>query len=177
MFVSCSRTEDVALIEYAWLSCCLISMFSLETGRVKPETFRFSYYTFPNALELFLVKNCLFSFWKDWLSSWTTCQRKVLSPGTTADILVGQIDHSFEGMDGGIGSQCHDIWNSLQAMNGSCCWDLPEPFLWHSLMPLLKLQKTVINERKAYIGSSEKRGEEKSSSSTFIRDIEGKLRP
>ncbi|XP_031260938.1 5'-adenylylsulfate reductase 3, chloroplastic-like [Pistacia vera] len=112
-----SRTEDVALIEYSWLSCCLISMFSLETGRVKPETFRFSYYTFPNALEFFLVKNCLFSFWKDCLSSWTACQRKVLSPGTRADILVGQIDHSFEGMDGGIGSQCHDIWNSLQAMN------------------------------------------------------------
>lgn len=120
MFVSCSRAEDVVAIEYAWLSCCLISMFSLESGSVNSKTSKFFNYTFPNVLDLYLVSHRSFSFWKDWLSAWIPGQRKALSPRTRFNLLGSQIDHTFEGMDGGIGS--HDICNFPQAMTVGFNW-------------------------------------------------------
>nr|DAD20457.1 TPA_asm: hypothetical protein HUJ06_021920 [Nelumbo nucifera] len=62
------------------------------------------------------------------LRAWITGQRKDQSPGTRAEIPVVQVDPSFEGMDGGVGSSLikwnplanvegRDVWNFLRTMN------------------------------------------------------------
>ncbi|XP_021906134.1 LOW QUALITY PROTEIN: 5'-adenylylsulfate reductase 3, chloroplastic-like [Carica papaya] len=157
--IAFSGAEDVALIEYAKLTGRPFRVFSLDTGRLNPETYEvFSTvekhygihieYTFPDAVEVQgLVRNKgLFSFYEDWhqeccrvrkvrplrkalkgLRAWITGQRKDPSPGTRADIPIVQVDPSFEGMVGGIGSlvkwnpmanmEGHEVWSFLRAMN------------------------------------------------------------
>uniref|UniRef100_A0A5B7AMW1 adenylyl-sulfate reductase (glutathione) n=1 Tax=Davidia involucrata TaxID=16924 RepID=A0A5B7AMW1_DAVIN len=157
--IAFSGAEDVALIEYARLTGRPFRVFSLDTGRLNPETYQFFdtvekhygiriEYMFPDAVEVqALVRNKgLFSFYEDGhqeccrvrkvrplrrslkgLRAWITGQRKDQSPGTRAEIPVVQVDPSFEGMDGGIGSlvkwnpvanvEGQDIWNLLRAMN------------------------------------------------------------
>lgn len=61
------------------------------------------------------------------LHAWITGQRKDQSPGTRSEITIVQMDPSFEGLDGGVGSLVkwnpvanvdgNDIWNFLRAMN------------------------------------------------------------
>ena len=158
-FDLCSGAEDVALIEYAKLTGRPFRVFSLDTGRLNPETYQFfdtvekQYgihieYMFPDSVEVqALVRTKgLFSFYEDGhqeccrvrkvrplrralkgLRAWITGQRKDQSPGTRAEIPVVQVDPSFEGMDGGVGSLVkwnpvanidgRDIWNFLRAMN------------------------------------------------------------
>ncbi|GAV72905.1 Thioredoxin domain-containing protein/PAPS_reduct domain-containing protein [Cephalotus follicularis] len=157
--IAFSGAEDVALIEYAKLTGRPFRVFSLDTGRLNPETYQFFdsvekhygihiEYMFPDAVEVQgLVRNKgLFSFYEDGheeccrvrkvrplrralegLRAWITGQRKDQSPGTRAEIPVVQVDPSFEGMDGGIGSlvkwnpfanvEGQTIWNFLLAMN------------------------------------------------------------
>ncbi|XP_021906187.1 5'-adenylylsulfate reductase 3, chloroplastic-like [Carica papaya] len=157
--IAFSGAEDVALIEYAKLTGRPFRVFSLDTGRLNPETYEFFSavekhygihieYTFPDAVEVQgLVRNKgLFSFYEDGhqeccrvrkvrplrkalkgLRAWITGQRKDQSPGTRADIPIVQVDPSFEGMGGGIGSlvkwnpmanlEGHEVWSFLQAMN------------------------------------------------------------
>ncbi|KAM1996965.1 hypothetical protein ACFX15_029852 [Malus domestica] len=157
--IAFSGAEDVALIEYAKLTGRPFRVFSLDTGRLNPETYQFFdtvekhygihiEYMFPDAVEVqALVRGKgLFSFYEDGhqeccrvrkvrplrralkgLRAWITGQRKDQSPGTRAEIPVVQVDPSFEGIDGGIGSlvkwnpvanvEGHDIWNFLQVMN------------------------------------------------------------
>lgn len=157
--IAFSGAEDVILIEYAKLTGRPFRVFSLDTGRLNAETYKFFdtvekhygiriEYTFPNAVEVqALVRTKgLFSFYEDGhqeccrirkvrplkralkgLRAWITGQRKDQSPGTRAEIPVVQIDTSFEGIDGGIGSlvkwnplanvEGQDIWNFLRAMN------------------------------------------------------------
>lgn len=105
-------------------------------------------YMFPDAVEVqALVRNKgLYSFYEDGhqeccrirkvrplrralkgLRAWITGQRKDQSPGTRSEIPIVQIDPSFEGLDGGVGSLVKwnpvanvdgsDIWNFLRAMN------------------------------------------------------------
>ncbi|OAY67213.1 probable 5'-adenylylsulfate reductase 1, chloroplastic [Ananas comosus] len=156
--IAFSGAEDVALIEYAHLTGRPFRVFSLDTGRLNPETYRFFdevekhygiriEYMFPDAVEVqALVRSKgLFSFYEDGhqeccrvrkvrplrralsgLKAWITGQRKDQSPGTRAHIPVVQVDPSFEGMDGGIGSlvkwnpvanvEGKDIWNFLRTM-------------------------------------------------------------
>ncbi|KAB1215181.1 5'-adenylylsulfate reductase 3, chloroplastic [Morella rubra] len=157
--IAFSGAEDVALIECAKLTGRPFRVFSLDTGRLNPETYRFFdtvekhydihiEYMFPDAVEVqALVRGKgLFSFYEDGhqeccrirkvrplrralkgLRAWITGQRKDQSPGTRAEIPVVQVDPSFEGMNGGVGSlvkwnpvanvEGRDIWNFLQAMN------------------------------------------------------------
>ncbi|XP_077243677.1 5'-adenylylsulfate reductase 2, chloroplastic-like [Tasmannia lanceolata] len=157
--IAFSGAEDVALIEYARLTGRPFRVFSLDTGRLNPETYRYFdavekhydiriEYMFPDAVEVQgLVRNKgLFSFYEDGhqeccrirkvrplrralkgLRAWITGQRKDQSPGTRAHIPVVQVDPSFEGVDGGIGSLVKwnpvanvegvDIWNFLRTMN------------------------------------------------------------
>ncbi|XP_019168989.1 PREDICTED: 5'-adenylylsulfate reductase 1, chloroplastic-like [Ipomoea nil] len=76
--IAFSGTEDVALIEYACLTGRPFRVFSLDTGRLNPETYRFFdviekrygihiEYMFPDAVEVqALVRNKgLFSFYED----------------------------------------------------------------------------------------------------------------
>ncbi|XAR65658.1 Adenylyl-sulfate reductase (thioredoxin) [Bertholletia excelsa] len=157
--IAFSGAEDVALIEYARLTGRPFRVFSLDTGRLNPETYKFFdevekhydiriEYMFPDAVEVqALVRSKgLFSFYEDGhqeccgvrkvrplrralkgLRAWITGQRKDQSPGTRSEIPVVQVDPSFEGLDGGIGSlvkwnpvasvRGHDIWKFLRAMN------------------------------------------------------------
>ncbi|XP_057963280.1 5'-adenylylsulfate reductase 1, chloroplastic-like [Malania oleifera] len=157
--IAFSGAEDVALIEYAQLTGRPFRVFSLDTGRLNPETYQFFdtvekhygiriEYMFPDAIEVqALVRSKgLFSFYEDGhqeccrvrkvrplrralkgLRAWITGQRKDQSPGTRAEIPVVQVDPSFEGTGGGIGSlvkwnpvanvEGQDIWNFLRVMN------------------------------------------------------------
>ncbi|KAF5960563.1 hypothetical protein HYC85_001772 [Camellia sinensis] len=157
--IAFSGAEDVALIEYAHLTGRPFRVFSLDTGRLNPETYKFfdtvekQYgirieYMFPDAVEVqgLVRSKGLFSFYEDGhqeccrvrkvrplrralkgLRAWITGQRKDQSPGTRSEIPVVQVDPSFEGMEGGIGSlvkwnpmanvEGHDVWNFLRAMN------------------------------------------------------------
>ncbi|OVA07814.1 Phosphoadenosine phosphosulfate reductase [Macleaya cordata] len=157
--IAFSGAEDVVLIEYARLTGRPFRVFSLDTGRLNPETYQFfdkvekQYdirieYMFPDALEVqgLVRSKGLFSFYEDGhqeccrvrkvrplrralkgLRAWITGQRKDQSPGTRAEIPVVQVDPSFEGLDGGVGSLIKwnpvanvnggDIWNFLRAMN------------------------------------------------------------
>ncbi|PON51471.1 Thioredoxin-independent 5'-adenylylsulfate reductase [Parasponia andersonii] len=157
--IAFSGAEDVALIEYARLTGRPFRVFSLDTGRLNSETYKFFdevekhygihiEYMFPDAVEVqALVRGKgLFSFYDDGhqeccrvrkvrplrralkgLRAWITGQRKDQSPGTRAEIPVVQVDPSFEGMDGGIGSlvkwnpaanvEGQDIWSFLRAMD------------------------------------------------------------
>nr|DAD23391.1 TPA_asm: hypothetical protein HUJ06_024854 [Nelumbo nucifera] len=157
--IAFSGAEDVALIEYARLTGRPFRVFSLDTGRLDAETYRFFdtvekhydiriEYMFPDAVEVqgLVRSKGLFSFYEDGhqeccrvrkvrplrralkgLRAWITGQRKDQSPGTRAEIPVVQVDPSFEGMDGGVGSLIkwnpvanvdgRDIWNFLRTMN------------------------------------------------------------
>ncbi|XP_043692706.1 5'-adenylylsulfate reductase 1, chloroplastic-like [Telopea speciosissima] len=157
--IAFSGAEDVVLIEYAKLTGRPFRVFSLDTGRLNPETYKLFdtvekhygiriEYMFPDAVEVQgMVRNKgLFSFYEDGhqeccrvrkvrplrralkgFRAWITGQRKDQSPGTRSEIPVVQVDPSFEGMDGGMGSLVkwnplanvngHDIWNFLRAMN------------------------------------------------------------
>ncbi|XP_042519059.1 5'-adenylylsulfate reductase 1, chloroplastic-like [Macadamia integrifolia] len=157
--IAFSGAEDVALIEYAKLTGRPFRVFSLDTGRLNPETYKFFdtvekhygiriEYMFPDAVEVqgLVRAKGLFSFYEDGhqeccrvrkvrplrralkgLRAWITGQRKDQSPGTRSEIPVVQVDPSFEGLDGGVGSLVKwnpfanvngiDIWNFLRAMN------------------------------------------------------------
>ncbi|MCD7451036.1 aspartic proteinase precursor [Datura stramonium] len=157
--IAFSGAEDVALLEYARLTGRPFRVFSLDTGRLNPETYQLFdavekhygiriEYMFPEAVEVqALVRNKgLFSFYEDGhqeccrirkvrplrralkgLRAWITGQRKDQSPGTRSEIPIVQVDPSFEGLDGGVGSLVKwnpvanvdgsDIWNFLRAMN------------------------------------------------------------
>ncbi|KAL0328772.1 UNVERIFIED_CONTAM: 5'-adenylylsulfate reductase 1, chloroplastic [Sesamum calycinum] len=133
--IAFSGAEDVALIEYAHLTGRPFRVFSLDTGRLNPETYK-----------CFDEEQGLFSFYEDGhqeccrvrkvrplrralkgLRAWITGQRKDQSPGTRSEIPVVQVDPVFEGLDGGIGSlvkwnpvanvKSNDIWNFLRAMD------------------------------------------------------------
>ncbi|XP_010929469.1 5'-adenylylsulfate reductase 1, chloroplastic [Elaeis guineensis] len=151
--IAFSGAEDVALIEYARLTGRPFRVFSLDTGRLNPETYRFFdavekhygihiEYMFPDAVEVqALVRSKgLFSFYEDGhqeccrvrkvrplrralkgLRAWITGQRKDQSPGTRAQIPVVQVDPSFEGIDGGIGSLIK--WNPVANVEGKDIWD------------------------------------------------------
>ncbi|KAL6988531.1 5'-adenylylsulfate reductase 3, chloroplastic [Sarracenia purpurea var. burkii] len=131
----------------------LLGVFSLDTGRLNPETYQFFdtvgkhygihiEYMFPDAVEVqALVRSKgLFSFYEDGhqeccrirkvmplkralkgLRAWITGQRKDQSPGTRADVPVVQLDPSFEGIDGGIGSLVK--WNPVANVEGREVWN------------------------------------------------------
>ncbi|KAL6973604.1 5'-adenylylsulfate reductase 3, chloroplastic, partial [Sarracenia purpurea var. burkii] len=146
--------EDVVLIEYAArLTDRPFRVFSLDTGRLNPETYQFFdtvekhygihiEYMFPDVVEVqALVRSKgLFSFYEDGhqeccrirkvrplnralkgLRAWITGQRKDQSPGTRADVPVVQLDPSFEGIDGGIGSLVK--WNPVANVEGREVWN------------------------------------------------------
>ncbi|RZC80380.1 hypothetical protein C5167_042955 [Papaver somniferum] len=157
--IAFSGAEDVALIEYARLTGRPFRVFSLDTGRLNLETYKFFdavekhygihiEYMFPDAVEVqgLVRTKGLFSFYEDGhqeccrirkvrplrralkgLRAWITGQRKDQSPGTRAEIPVVQVDPTFEGLEGGVGSLIKwnpvanvnggDIWNFLRAMN------------------------------------------------------------
>ncbi|XP_058094963.1 5'-adenylylsulfate reductase 1, chloroplastic-like isoform X2 [Magnolia sinica] len=151
--IAFSGAEDVALIEYAKLTGRPFRVFSLDTGRLNPETYRFFddvekrydiriEYMFPDAVEVqgLVRSKGLFSFYEDGhqeccrirkvrplrralrgLRAWITGQRKDQSPGTRAEIPVVQVDPSFEGMDGGIGSLVK--WNPVANVDGGDIWN------------------------------------------------------
>ncbi|KAF2303726.1 hypothetical protein GH714_021484 [Hevea brasiliensis] len=123
--IAFSGAEDVALIEYAKLTGRPFRVFSLDTGRLNPETYRFFdavekhydihiEYMFPDAVEVqALVRSKgLFSFYED---------------GHQECCRVRKVDPVFEGMDGGVGSLIKwnplanvdgvNVWNFLRAMN------------------------------------------------------------
>lgn len=149
----------MALIEYARLTGRPFRVFSLDTGRLNPETYKYFdavekhynihiEYMFPEAVEVqgLVRSKGLFSFYEDGhqeccsvrkvrplkralkgLRAWITGQRKDQSPGTRAEIPIVQVDPSFEGVDGGVGSlikwnpvanvEGNEIWKFLRAMN------------------------------------------------------------
>ncbi|CAA6658185.1 unnamed protein product [Spirodela intermedia] len=140
--IAFSGAEDVALIEYARLTGRPFRVFSLDTGRLNPETYRFFdevekryniriEYMFPDAVEVqALVRSKgLFSFYEDGhqeralrgLRAWITGQRKDQSPGTRASVPVVQVDPSFEGMEGGAGSLVK--WNPVANVDGRDIWN------------------------------------------------------
>lgn len=150
--IAFSGAEDVALIEYAKLTGRPFRVFSLETGRLNPETYRFFAevekhygirieYMFPDAseVEALVRSKGLFSFYDDGhqeccrirkvrplkralkgLKAWITGQRRDQSPGTRSNIPIVQIDPSFEGPDGGVGSLIK--WNPLANARGTDVW-------------------------------------------------------
>ncbi|KAL6979654.1 adenylyl-sulfate reductase (glutathione) [Sarracenia purpurea var. burkii] len=163
--------EDVVLIEYAArLTDRPFRVFSLDTGRLNPETYQFFdtvekhygihiEYMFPNAVEVqALVRSKgLFSFYEDGhqeccrirkvgplkralkgLRAWITGQRKDQSPGTRADVPVVQLDPSFEGIDGGIGSLVK--WNPVANVEGREVWN----FLRVANVPVNALQVRLV---------------------------------
>nr|GLL28761.1 5'-adenylylsulfate reductase 1, chloroplastic-like isoform X1 [Ipomoea trifida] len=151
--IAFSGAEDVVLIEYARLTGRPFRVFSLDTGRLNPETYRFFdtvekhygirvEYMFPDAVEVqgLVRSKGLFSFYEDGhqeccrvrkvrplrralkqLRAWITGQRKDQSPGTRSEIPVVQVDPSFEGLDGGVGSLVK--WNPLANVDGKDVWD------------------------------------------------------
>lgn len=165
--IAFSGAEDVALIEYARLTGRPFRVFSLDTGRLNPETYQLFAevekhynihieYTFPEAEEVqALVRSKgLFSFYEDGhqeccrirkvkplkralkgLRAWITGQRRDQSPGTRAAVPIVQVDPSFEGSDGGVGSLVK--WNPLANVTGEVVWkflrtmDVPVNALHH----------------------------------------------
>nr|GMD08959.1 5'-adenylylsulfate reductase 3, chloroplastic-like [Ipomoea batatas] len=151
--IAFSGAEDVVLIEYARLTGRPFRVFSLDTGRLNPETYRFFdtvekhygirvEYMFPDAVEVqgLVRSKGLFSFYEDGhqeccrvrkvrplrralkqLRAWITGQQKDQSPGTRSEIPVVQVDPSFEGLDGGVGSLVK--WNPLANVDGKDVWD------------------------------------------------------
>ncbi|CAF1916777.1 unnamed protein product [Brassica oleracea] len=119
-----SQLEDVALIEYARLTGRPYSVFSLDTGSLNPETYRFFdeverhygiriEFMFPDSVEVQgLVRNKgLFSFYED---------------GHQECCRVRKVDPVFQGLDGGAGSlvkwnpvanvERNHVWSFLRAM-------------------------------------------------------------
>ncbi|CDY33547.1 BnaC02g26090D [Brassica napus] len=135
-----SQLEDVALIEYARLTGRPYSVFSLDTGSLNPETYRFFdeverhygiriEFMFPDSVEVQgLVRNKgLFSFYEDGHQECCRVRkRKDQSPGTWSEIPVVQVDPVFQGLDGGAGSlvkwnpvanvERNHVWSFLRAM-------------------------------------------------------------
>ncbi|WZZ34672.1 hypothetical protein YC2023_018073 [Brassica napus] len=116
--------QDVALIEYARLTGRPYSVFSLDTGSLNPETYRFFdeverhygiriEFMFPDSVEVQgLVRNKgLFSFYED---------------GHQECCRVRKVDPVFQGLDGGAGSlvkwnpvanvERNHVWSFLRAM-------------------------------------------------------------
>lgn len=151
--IAFSGAEDVALIEYAHLTGRPFRVFSLDTGRLNPETYRLFAevekrydirieYMFPDAseVEALVRTKGLFSFYEDGhqeccrirkvkplkralrgLKAWITGQRRDQSPGTRANVPTVQIDPSFEGLDGAVGSLVK--WNPLANVKGTDLWN------------------------------------------------------
>lgn len=151
--IAFSGAEDVALIEYAHLTGRPFRVFSLDTGRLNPETYRLFAevekrydirieYMFPDAseVEALVRTKGLFSFYEDGhqeccrirkvkplkralrgLKAWITGQRRDQSPGTRANVPTVQIDSSFEGLDGAVGSLVK--WNPLANVKGTDLWN------------------------------------------------------
>eukprot|EP00252_Welwitschia_mirabilis_P014929 TRINITY_DN32_c0_g1_i2.p1 TRINITY_DN32_c0_g1~~TRINITY_DN32_c0_g1_i2.p1 ORF type:complete len:440 (-),score=59.21 TRINITY_DN32_c0_g1_i2:677-1996(-) len=150
--IAFSGAEDVALIEYAHLTGRPFRVFSLDTGRLNPETYRLFAevekhykirieYMFPEAAEVeqLVRTKGLFSFYEDGhqeccrirkvkplrralkgLRAWITGQRRDQSPGTRLNVPVVQVDPSFEGLEGGVGSLIK--WNPLANVSGDTVW-------------------------------------------------------
>ncbi|KAF2304943.1 hypothetical protein GH714_000648 [Hevea brasiliensis] len=117
--IAFSGAEDVALIEYAKLTGRPFRVFSLDTGRLNPETYKFFdtvenhygihiEYMFPDAVEVqALVRSKgLFSFYED---------------GHQECCRVRKVDPVFEGMDGGVGSLIK--WNPMANVEGQNAWN------------------------------------------------------
>nr|TKS05064.1 hypothetical protein D5086_0000136710 [Populus alba] len=116
--IAFSGAEDVALIEYAKLTGRPFRVFSLDTGRLNPETYHFFdqvekhygiriEYMFPDAVEVqALVRNKgLFSFYED---------------GHQECCRVRKVDPVFEGLDVGAGSLIK--WNPMANVEGQDVW-------------------------------------------------------
>uniref|UniRef100_A0A0D3ASN9 Thioredoxin domain-containing protein n=1 Tax=Brassica oleracea var. oleracea TaxID=109376 RepID=A0A0D3ASN9_BRAOL len=136
-----SQLEDVALIEYAHLTGRPYRVFSLDTGSLNPETYRFFdeverhygiriEFMFPDSVEVQgLVRNKgLFCFYEDGHQECCRVRkRKDQSPGTWSEIPVVQVDPVFQGLDGGAGSlvkwnpvanvERNHLWSFLRAMD------------------------------------------------------------
>ncbi|KAL1567753.1 aspartic proteinase precursor [Salvia divinorum] len=131
--IAFSGAEDVALIEYAHLTGRPYRVFSLDTGRLNPETYRLFD-------EVEKRSKGLFSFYEDGhqeccqvrkvrplrralkgLRAWITGQRKDQSPGTRSEVPVVQVDPVFEGLDGGVGSLVK--WNPVANVKGNAVWN------------------------------------------------------
>ncbi|CAI9279875.1 unnamed protein product [Lactuca saligna] len=122
--IAFSGAEDVALIEYAHLTGRPYRVFSLDTGRLNPETYKFFdtvekhyniriEYMFPDSVEVqALVRTKgLFSFYEDGHQECCRVRKKV---------PVVQVDPVFEGMDGGSGSLVK--WNPVANVGGNDVW-------------------------------------------------------
>jgi phosphoadenosine phosphosulfate reductase len=129
-----SGAEDVVLVDMAVKSGHAVSLFCLDTGRLHPETYRFiervrSHYGVEiellapqtNALQVFVRKKGLFSFYEDGhqeccgvrkveplrralggYRAWMSGQRRDQNPATRAHVPVLQVDGSFTGRDGAL---------------------------------------------------------------------------
>ncbi|CAN7000667.1 unnamed protein product [Brassica oleracea var. botrytis] len=129
-----SQLEDVALIEYAHLTGRPYRVFSLDTGSLNPETYRFFdeverhygiriEFMFPDSVEVQgLVRNKgLFSFYEDGHQECCRVRkRKDQSPGTWSEIPVVQVDPVFQGLDGGAGSMVK--WNPVANVERNHLW-------------------------------------------------------
>ncbi|KAL0684181.1 hypothetical protein Bca4012_051029 [Brassica carinata] len=113
-----SQLEDVALIEYAHLTGRPYRVFSLDTGSLNPETYRFFdeverhygiriEFMFPDSVEVQgLVRNKgLFSFYED---------------GHQECCRVRKVDPVFQGLDGGAGSMVK--WNPVANVERNHLW-------------------------------------------------------
>jgi phosphoadenosine phosphosulfate reductase len=130
--IAFSGAEDVVLVHMANEIALPFSVFCLDTGRLHPDTYRFldtvrKRYGIdiammspdPTALEPFVKKKGLFSFYDDGhgeccgirkveplrralsgFRAWATGQRSDQSPATRSDILVVERDRTFSGKDG-----------------------------------------------------------------------------
>lgn len=130
--IAFSGAEDVVLVHMARELGLPYSVFCLDTGRLHPETYRFidsvrkrygvdvaMMSPEPGALEPFVKKKGLFSFYDDGheeccgirkvaplrralsgLRAWATGQRRDQSPATRGEIQVVEKDRTFSGVDG-----------------------------------------------------------------------------
>ncbi|CAI0431111.1 unnamed protein product [Linum tenue] len=144
LFLFCSGAEDVALIEYAKLTGRPFRVFSLDTGRLNPETYQFFdavekhygiriEYMFPDAVEVqALVRSKgLFSFYED--GHQECCRVRKVRPlrralkglrawitGQRKDQSPGTRSEVFEGLEGGAGSLIK--WNPVANVDGGDIW-------------------------------------------------------
>ncbi|KAH0448032.1 hypothetical protein IEQ34_021832 [Dendrobium chrysotoxum] len=148
ILLSFIRAEDVALIEYAHLTGRPFGVFSLDTGRLNPEFYRFFdvvekhydihiEYMFPNSVEVqALVKSKgLFSFYENghqeccracWkLNALTQDQcfhGFIVKSGCTTDISVQNSLVSFYGKSNNVES-VHELFDEI-SVRDVICWSL-----------------------------------------------------
>ncbi|KAI4999504.1 hypothetical protein ZWY2020_004093 [Hordeum vulgare] len=114
--IAFSGAEDVALIEYAKLTGRPFRVFSLDTGRLNPETYQLfdkveKHYGVLQGEEGSAIEEGPQG--PQGLDHWAA---EGPVPGTRASIPVVQVDPSFEGLDGGAGSLIK--WNPVANVDG-----------------------------------------------------------